>query len=84
MAVLTGFLFGSLAVVWPWKRVLEWTTGSHGQLKPVQQLPVLPTEYLARTGSDPMLLPCLLLAVLGFLLVWLIDRRGVHLQVELE
>ena len=30
MATLTGFLFGSLAVVWPWKRVLDWVEGSHG------------------------------------------------------
>jgi putative membrane protein len=82
VALLTGFLFGSLAVVWPWKRVLEWTVGSHGQLKPVQQLPVLPREYLARTGEDPLLLACVVLALAGFLGVWLIDRRGHHLQVE--
>ena len=30
MALLTGFLFGSLAVVWPWKRVLAWVEGSDG------------------------------------------------------
>ncbi|MFT6892348.1 MAG: putative membrane protein, partial [Halioglobus sp.] len=40
MALLTGFLFGSLAVVWPWKQVLVWVEGSHGQLKPGQQVPV--------------------------------------------
>ena len=40
MALLTGFLFGSLLVVWPWKRVLAWVEGSSGGLKPAQQLPV--------------------------------------------
>lgn len=79
MATLTGFLFGSLAVVWPWKRVLEWVVGSHGQLKPAQQLPVSPWEFAALTGQDPMLGLCLCLALSGIMLVWLIDyssRRG--------
>ena len=79
MATLTGFLFGSLAVVWPWKRVLDWVEGSHGQLKPAQQLPVSPWEFATIAGQDPMLGLCLGLALLGIVLVWLIDyssRRG--------
>jgi putative membrane protein len=84
VAVLTGFLFGSLLVVWPWKRVLSWVPDRHGGLKPVQQLPVLPDEFLARTGDDPMLMLCLLLACSGFLLVWLIDRKGGRLQLDLQ
>lgn len=73
MAALTGFLFGSLAVVWPWKRVLDWVAGSHGQLKPAQQLPVSPWEFATLTGQDPMLGLCLCLALSGIVLVWLID-----------
>jgi putative membrane protein len=84
IAVLTGFLFGSLTVVWPWKRVLSWLPDRHGGLKPVQQLPVLPDEFAARTGDDPMLMLCLLLTMGGFLLVWLIDRKGGRLQVDLQ
>jgi putative membrane protein len=79
MATLTGFLFGSLVVVWPWKQVLEWVQDSHGHLKPAQQLPVSPWEFAAITGQDPMLGLCLGLALLGIVLVWLIDyssRRG--------
>lgn len=76
MALLTGFLFGSLAVVWPWKRVLDWVEGSHGQMKPAQQVPVLPWDFAAATGQAPMPLLCLVLAVLGMILVWLIDRSS--------
>ena len=78
MAVLTGFLFGSLMVVWPWKRVLEWVEGSNGQLKPAQQLPVLPSDYQIHTGQDPQLWLCLALMVAGFVAVWLIHARWRH------
>lgn len=75
MALLTGFLFGSLAVVWPWKQVLAWVEGSHGQLKPAHQLPVSPGEFFTVTGQDPLVWTCIGLMLLGFALVWLIDAN---------
>ena len=78
MAVLTGFLFGSLLVVWPWKRVLEWVEGSHGQLKPAQQFPVSPLDYQVYTGQDPQLWFCLSLMIAGFAVVWLIHASWRH------
>lgn len=78
MALLTGFLFGSLAVVWPWKRVLEWVVDRHGDLKPAQQVPVAPAEYLTVSGQDPQLLLCIGLMLVGFLAVWMIDTRWGH------
>ncbi|MEZ5571858.1 MAG: DUF368 domain-containing protein [Halioglobus sp.] len=80
MALLTGFLFGSLAVVWPWKRVLAWVEGSHGQLKPAQQIPVSPEVFQVYTGQEPQLWVCLLLAMLGFVLVWRIHARWGHVE----
>ena len=82
IALLTGFLFGSLAIVWPWKRVLNWVVGSNGQLKPAQQLPVLPDEYLTRTGEDPMVMLCVLAAFAGLALVWLLDHKWGRPQLE--
>lgn len=73
MAVLTGFLFGSLVIVWPWKQVLDWVPDSHGALKPAQQVPVSPAEFLALTGQDPAVWLCLGLVLVGFAAVWLID-----------
>ncbi len=73
MALLTGFLFGSLVIVWPWKRVLDWVQDSHGGLKPAQQVPVSPAEFFALTGQDPAIWLCVALMVLGFAAVWLID-----------
>ena len=78
MALLTGFLFGSLAVVWPWKRVLDWVENSHGELTPAQQIPVSPNGFLVYTGQEPHLWLCLGLMLLGFGLVWFIHARWGH------
>tara|TARA_R110002049_G_scaffold53223_38_gene149099 strand:- start:409 stop:1350 length:942 start_codon:yes stop_codon:yes gene_type:complete len=75
MALLTGFLFGSLAVVWPWKRVLGWVENSHGEQVPAQQLPVLPLDFQVYTGQAPQLWFCIGLMLFGFGLVWLIHTR---------
>ncbi len=75
MALLTGFLFGSLVIVWPWKRALDWVVGSHGELKPVQQVPVLPAQYEQLSAESSQLLLCTVVAVIGAAAVWLIDSR---------
>jgi putative membrane protein len=82
VALLTGFLFGSLAVVWPWKHTLSWVVSSDGGLRPAQQHPVLPWDYGVLTGEEPFLLVCTALAVTGFLFVMLIDLRWGRLQVD--
>jgi putative membrane protein len=71
MALLTGFLFGSLLVVWPWKHPLDWVLGSDGVPRPAQQVPVLPWQF----ANEPWLVTCLILMVFGFTLVWVIERR---------
>jgi len=53
--------------------VLGWVEGSHGQLKPAQQVPVSPMDYFALTGQDPQVWYCVALMVVGFAAVWLID-----------
>ena len=35
IALLTGFMIGSLNKVWPWKNVLEVYTDRHGEVKPM-------------------------------------------------
>jgi putative membrane protein len=76
MALLTGFLFGSLVVVWPWKRALDWVTDSHGVPRPSQQWPVLPAEYQALTGTEPQLWFCFALMLAGIALVWVLHFRA--------
>ncbi len=75
LSLLTGFLFGSLAIVWPWKEVLQSVVDRHGELRAAQQVPVMPGEYAALTGQDPMLLVSVALMLLGVVIVWLLDAR---------
>jgi putative membrane protein len=74
VALLTGFMVGSLNKVWPWKQTLETYTDRHGEVKPLVQENVLPHAYEALTGQESYFLYGVLLAIFGFLLVYLIDR----------
>lgn len=65
LATLTGFLCGSLLVVWPWK--LPVTVGDHAY-------PAWPSTYAAQVG-DPQWLAAALLMVLGLIAVWILEVR---------
>lgn len=73
VALLTGFMVGSLNKVWPWKQTLETYTDRHGEVKPLVQENVLPGTYETLTGHASYLFYGILLAIFGFLLVYLID-----------
>lgn len=73
LALLVGFLLGSLNLVWPWKHTLSFYQGSHGP-KPLEQANVLPVNYEALTGQEPFTLLCVALMVLGFVLVIALER----------
>jgi putative membrane protein len=74
VALLTGFMIGSLNKVWPWKRVLSTYTSSKGELKPLLEENISPLNYLEFTGKEPYLVACVVLAVFGFLLVYLLEK----------
>ncbi len=64
VAMLTGFMIGSLNKVWPWKRVVEWYTDRHGDLIPLIQENVGPGQY-----EGPAQVPgAIILALIAFLL----------------
>jgi putative membrane protein len=68
MALLTGFLAGSLLTVWPWKL-------PRGSAADAPLWPAAPWDYAAANGTDAVVLPAALLMLLGLALVWLIERR---------
>ena len=76
LALLTGFLIGSLNLVWPWKLVLSYYQNSKGEQLALEQHNVLPWVYLDQTGADPNTLYCIGLMVFGMFLVFLLEIAG--------
>lgn len=65
LAVLTGFMLGSLNKVWPWKQTVSTYTDSHGVEKALTEINVAPDGFIWQA---------VILATAGFLLVWGIER----------
>lgn len=65
LAVLTGFMLGSLNKVWPWKETLETFTDSHGVVKPLVESNVMPNQHI---------LEAVVLMVVGFFLVYFLEK----------
>ena len=76
LATLTGFLVGSLHIVWPWKQTLTVFVDRHGDTVPLSQATLLPAKYAQATGSDPQTLGVLLLVVVGVALVLGLEAAG--------
>lgn len=73
LAVLIGFLVGSLQVTWPWKLTLETYTDSSGELVPLVQQNVMPDTFQAATGNEAQLFLALLTAFLGIVIILSIE-----------
>ncbi len=74
IAVLIGFLIGSLNVTWPWKEVISSTVNRHGETVPLQQANVLPTHYFDVTGIEPLTLSVIGFALFGIFLVVAVEQ----------
>ena len=75
MALLTGFLIGSLLVVWPWKVAHDTAAGGTAAAEGVPQWPMSPGSFAAVTGEAAMATACAALMLVGLAAVWLIERR---------
>ena len=73
IALLSGFMIGSLNKVWPWKHVLETFTDRHGEIRPLIEQNVLPGNYFELTGNQAQLVYALLLAAAGFALIFVVE-----------
>ncbi|MDO4703462.1 DUF368 domain-containing protein [Tannerella sp.] len=65
IAVLSGFMLGSLNKVWPWKETIETYIDRHGVAKPLIETNILP---------DRQLWEAIGLAIAGFAIVYLLER----------
>jgi putative membrane protein len=74
LAVLTGFIIGSLDKIWPWKETLTWRTNSLGDKLPFNQQSVSPFSF----DGDAQLIMAIILAIVGFALILLMEKLAVQ------
>ena len=70
IAVLTGFLIGSLNKIWPWKEVISTRENSKGEIVPFIETNILPTNF----DGNPQLTGVIILALVGFGLIFGLEK----------
>ena len=74
IALLTGFLIGSLNKIWPWKETIQTRINSHGEIVPFIQSNVLPSNF----EGDSNIIEVILLSLIGLVLIYLLERFSIH------
>jgi len=74
VALLSGFMIGSLNKVWPWKEAISFRFNSHGEQVVLQDKSILPMRYFDVTGNNPELLQALFFMALGIGVVVIIEK----------
>lgn len=69
LAALTGFIFGALNKIWPWKKVIETRINSSGQEVPFIEKSVSPLSF----NGDPQILWAVIFMLIGFGLIFGIE-----------
>lgn len=82
VALLAGFMMGSLNKLWPWKQTLEYRLDRHGEQVPFVDINVWPNKYLEVTGQDPVIIQALLYMAVGFFIIVVIEK--IALQIKLK
>ncbi len=70
LAILTGFMIGSLNKVWPWRNVLSTRINSKGEEVPFLEESVLPGAY----NGEPFIIGAIVLMIVGFIVVFGLER----------
>lgn len=67
-------MVGSLNKVWPWRQVTQTYVDSKGNEKTLLDKSVLPNVYEQVTGKDAELFWALVLIILGFAIIYMIEK----------
>ena len=84
VALLAGFMIGSLGKIWPWKEAVLTRLNSHDEEVPFVTRNVLPAQYEQLTGQEALLGQAILFMLVGFLLVLAIERFASYQQKKSE
>lgn len=70
IALLAGFILGSLKILWPWKETISTYIDRHGVEMPLKQKNVLPGAYESISGEPAFLWQAILFALIGIGVIW--------------
>jgi putative membrane protein len=68
LALLTGFIIGSIPKIWPWKKVLE-TRQFGDKILTVKEANIMPWDY----DGNSQIFGAILLALIGFSLIFALE-----------
>ena len=74
LALLTGFLIGSMHKLWPWRETITTYVSSSGSEKPLIQKSISPWQYEYVSGQDPQLLLAIVFLTVGFTTVFVLEK----------
>lgn len=72
LALLIGFMAGSLNKVWPWKQVLETRSNSHGEIVPFLEKSIMPQNF----EGNPQVMTAIILAIIGFVVIFGMEKMA--------
>jgi len=70
LAVITGFMIGSLNKIWPWKIALTFRTNSKGVQVPLNEASISPFNF----DGNPQLLQAIGMMVIGVLIILILEK----------
>jgi len=74
IALLIGFLIGSLNKIWPWKETIQTRINSHGEIVPFTKNNVLPSNF----EGDSNIIEVIFLSLIGIVIIYLLERFSIH------
>lgn len=72
LAILTGFMVGSLNKIWPWKEILKTRINSKGETVTILDKSILPSEYV----GDNQLTLAIIFMLIGIATILILERLG--------
>ncbi|MFN3756341.1 MAG: DUF368 domain-containing protein [Flavobacterium sp.] len=76
LALLTGFMIGSLNKIWPWKEIISTRINSHGEMVPFVERSILPNAF----DGDPQYIGVVTLMLFGFLVIFILEKAATKLS----
>ncbi len=72
LSLLTGFILGSLTILWPWKKTVSTFFDRHGVEKPLDQELILPDPG----NPQHYFWFAIILIIAGFLSIWILEKTA--------